>query len=141
DYNDYLYDLIAPGDGMSFVGGRTKFYGAALYRLRESDFRETRHESGVSPAWPFGYDALEPYYAEAEALYRVHGSPEGDPGEPPRSSPYPHPPLPHDPAVARVIARLEAKGIPVAPIPRGLDQGPGGACVMCAQCDVHFCSR
>lgn len=141
DRNDYLYDLIAPGDGMSYVGGRTKFYGAALYRFRESDFRETHHENGISPAWPFGYNVLEPYYAEAEALYRVHGSPDGDPSEPPRSSPYPHPPLPHDPAVAKVIARLAAKGIPAAAIPRGLDQGPGGACVMCAQCDVHFCSR
>jgi len=139
--NDYLYDLITPGDGMSYVGGRTKFYGAALYRYRESDFRETQHEAGVSPAWPFGYDTLEPYYAEAEALYRVHGSPEGDPSEPRRSAPYPYPPLPHDPAVAKVIARLTAKGTPTAPIPRGLDQGPGGACVMCAQCDVHFCSR
>jgi choline dehydrogenase-like flavoprotein len=126
---------------MSYVGGRTKFYGAALYRNRESDFRATQHEAGVSPAWPFGYDTLEPYYAEAETLYRVHGSPEGDPSEPRRSAPYPYPPLPHDPAVAKVISRLADMGVPTAPIPRGLDQGPGGACVMCAQCDVHFCSR
>lgn len=139
--NDYLYDLIGPADDMSYVGGRTKFYGAALYRFRESDFRETQHEAGVSPAWPIGYNELEPYYAEAEALYRVHGSPDGDPSEPRRASPYPYPPLPHDPAVAKVIARLESKGFPAAPIPRGLDQGPGGACVMCAACDVHFCRR
>jgi choline dehydrogenase-like flavoprotein len=141
EQNDYLYDVQGASDELSFVGGKTKFYGAALYRYRESDFREVQFETGASPAWPFGYDELEPYYADAEKLYRVHGSPDGDPSEPRRSAPYPHPPLPHDPFVAKVIARLGAKGIPAAPIPRGLDQGPDGACVMCAACDVHFCKR
>ncbi|QGZ93737.1 GMC oxidoreductase [Terricaulis silvestris] len=139
--NDYLYDLLAPADDISYVGGRTKFYGAALYRNRESDFHERQLENGVSPAWPFGYDVLEPYYAEGEALYRVHGSSDGDPSEPRRAAPYPHPPLSHDPAVAKVIANLSAKGISSAPIPRGLDLGPNGACVMCAACDAHICRR
>ena len=39
-----------------FVGGATKLYGAALYRLREQDFGELRHVDGISPAWPIGYD-------------------------------------------------------------------------------------
>ena len=56
-----------------FVGGNTKFYGAILFRLRERDFGEVRHYGGVSPAWPISYDDLEPYYAEAERLYLVHG--------------------------------------------------------------------
>ncbi|MEU4675204.1 NAD(P)-binding protein [Amycolatopsis sp. NPDC023774] len=43
-----------------FVGGATKFYGAALYRLRERDFGELKHHGGVSPAWPIGYDEMEP---------------------------------------------------------------------------------
>ena len=33
------------------VGGNTKFYGAALFRLRKQDFGELRHHGGVSPAW------------------------------------------------------------------------------------------
>ena len=41
-----------------FVGGATKFYGAALYRLRERDFGELKHHGGISPAWPIGYDVL-----------------------------------------------------------------------------------
>src|SRR5687767_8730298 len=61
-------------NGMSVVGGPTKFYGAALYRMRESDFRATRHERGVSPAWPIEYAELEPYYCEAEELYGVRGA-------------------------------------------------------------------
>ena len=35
-----------------WVGGNTKFYGAALFRLRREDFGELRHHGGVSPAWP-----------------------------------------------------------------------------------------
>ena len=38
-----------------FVGGATKLYGAALYRLRPEDFGEIRHVDGVSPAWPVDY--------------------------------------------------------------------------------------
>ncbi len=47
------------------VGGNTKFYGAALFRLREEDFGVVRHHGGISPAWPIGYDTMEPYYLEA----------------------------------------------------------------------------
>src|SRR5580765_8962608 len=56
------------GDGKAFqpqvhyfVGGATKFYGAALYRLRERDFAELKHHGGISPAWPIAYDVMEPY--------------------------------------------------------------------------------
>ena len=59
---------------LHYVGGQTKFYGAALYRFRENDFKAVEHESGVSPAWPISYTDLEPYYGEAESLYRVHGA-------------------------------------------------------------------
>ena len=125
---------------ISVVGGRTKFYGAALYRMRESDFREVEHEAGLSPAWPISYADLEPYYGQAEVLYRVHGAPEGDPSEPPRSRPYPHPPLPHGPIVATMVDRLGRTGTPTAAIPNGLDYGPGGSCVLCATCDAHYCT-
>ena len=49
-----------------FVGGATKMYGAALYRLREKDFGEVRHHDGISPPWPISYEELEPYYTQAE---------------------------------------------------------------------------
>ena len=66
-----------------YVGGNTKFYGAALFRLRKEDFGELRHHGGVSPAWPISYDDLEPYYLKAENLYHVHGERGVDPTEPP----------------------------------------------------------
>ena len=49
-----------------YVGGNTKFYGAALFRLRKEDFGEIRHRGGISPAWPLSYEDLEPYYTQAE---------------------------------------------------------------------------
>ena len=72
-----------------YVGGNTKFYGAALFRLRPEDFGELRHHGGISPAWPISYDDLEPYYTQAEHLYLVHGEHGEDPSEgpPARSTP------------------------------------------------------
>ena len=134
----HMYEVVRKGDPLSFVGGASKFFGAAMYRFRESDFRETVHEAGVSPAWPFSYADLEPYYAEGERLFRVHGSSAGDRTEPPRSGPYPFPPIPHDPLVARLADSLERTGTPVAPIPLALDHG-SGACVLCGTCDTYLC--
>jgi choline dehydrogenase-like flavoprotein len=77
-----------------FVGGATKLYGAALYRLREEDFRELRHHDGISPAWPIGYDEMEPYYTQAERLYQVHGARERIRPSRPRARPIPSPRCP-----------------------------------------------
>lgn len=129
-------DAAAP---LSYVGGATKFYGAALYRFRESDFTEVVHENGVSPAWPIGYDDLAPYYDAAETLYGVHGDIDGDPTEPPRRAPYPYPKLPQHELIERLARRLNSTGTQTAAIPRGLDYRTGGGCVMCATCDAHYC--
>src|ERR1700758_853004 len=66
-----------------FVGGATKMYGAALYRLRERDFGDLRHHDGISPAWPISYQELEPFYTKAEQMYQVHGLRGMDSTEPP----------------------------------------------------------
>ncbi|SEN18860.1 Choline dehydrogenase [Stigmatella aurantiaca] len=125
----------------STVGGESKFYGAALYRLRESDFCVRSTDHGESPAWPLTYADLEPFYDEGERLYSVHGSPEGDPSEPPRSRPFPHGPIEHEPLISEVVERLKACGVPVGYIPKGIDVGPNGRCVMCSTCDGYYCHR
>src|SRR3954463_9516573 len=48
-----------------YVGGNTKFYGAALFRLRREDFGEIQHFGGGSPAWAITSSDLAPDYAEA----------------------------------------------------------------------------
>src|SRR5262249_24250733 len=68
-----------------YVGGNTKFYGAALFRLRPEDFGPIQHHGGLSPAWPLNYDDFEPWYAEAERLYVVHGKAKEDPTDGQRS--------------------------------------------------------
>ena len=91
-----------------FVGGATKLYGAALYRLRPEDFGELRHHDGISPAWPIGYDELEPYYTQAEQVYEVHGNRGEDPTEAPSSGPYPFPAVSHEPRIQQLSDALEA---------------------------------
>lgn len=118
---------LAP-DGMrfnpgnyAFVGGNSKFYGAVLMRYRAADFAPQRHVGGATPGWPFSYDELEPYYGQAEALFQVRGDPDHDPSEPPHSTPYPHPPIAHEPEIADLARRLREIGLHPSPLPLGID--------------------
>ena len=107
-----------------FVGGATKFYGAALYRLREADFGELKHHGGISPAWPISYDDLEPYYAQAEDLYQVHGIRGEDPSDPP-GGPYPFPPVSHEPRIQELFDDLGPSGTASVPLPQRDHAGRG----------------
>lgn len=122
-----------------FVGGNTKVYGAALQRLRHADFGVIEHEGGISPAWPISYEDLEPYYEQVERIYAVHGQPGEDPTEPPRSSPFPFPPLPHEPYIAELAERLRQQGLHPYHLPLGVDRRPGGRCIRCKTCDGFPC--
>jgi choline dehydrogenase-like flavoprotein len=126
-----------------FVGGATKMYGAALYRLRERDFGEVRHHDGISPAWPISYAEMEPYYTRAENLYQVHGARGEDPTEPPASSPYPRPAVSHEPRIQQLHDDLARAGYRPFHSPCGilLDERnmSMSACVRCADCDGFPC--
>ena len=135
---DKISDRTKP---LALLGGETKFFGAAFYRFRESDFEEVRHEAGVSPAWPISYKTLEPYYDQAEALYRVHGDRGDDPTEPRGRLPFPHPPVPYAPLIETFAARLSKAGAALSPVPRAVDYGPNGRCVNCPSCDGFYCVR
>jgi choline dehydrogenase-like flavoprotein len=126
-----------------FVGGATKVFGAALYRLRKEDFGELRHYDGISPAWPISYDELEPYYTQAEQLYQVHGQRGGDPTEPPASAPYPAPPVSHEPRIQKLADDLAAAGYHPfhAPSAVMLDEEnmAYSHCIRCQTCDGFPC--
>jgi choline dehydrogenase-like flavoprotein len=126
-----------------YVGGNTKFYGAALFRLREQDFGEVRHHGGVSPAWPISYSDLEPYYTEAEHLYHVHGNRGEDPTEPWASAPYLHPAVSHEPRIQKLVDDLTRDGYRPFHVPLGVmldEQNPHRSkCVRCATCDGFAC--
>ena len=115
----------AAGDTFSpalhyYVGGNSKVYGAALFRLRERDFGEVQHAGGISPAWPLGYDVFEPYYADAEKLFHVHGQRGEDPLEPWSSGPYPYPPVSHEPKIAELSDHLRGIGLHPFHLPLGI---------------------
>ena len=126
-----------------YVGGQTKMYGAILFRLRERDFGEVRHHGGISPAWPIDYADLEPYYAEAERLYLVHGQAGEDPTEPPRSGPFPHPAVSHEPRIQRLHDDLVRAGHRPFHLPVGVDldesDPEAGRCVRCDRFDGFPC--
>lgn len=122
-----------------YVGGCSKFYGTALFRLRERDFEEVEHEEGVSPAWPISYQDLAPYYDLAEKLFGVHGTAGSDPTDPSSRPPYPYPAVPHEPVMARLAERLTANGVHPFPLPTSIQFHPGGKCQRCGSCDAFPC--
>ena len=124
------------------VGGNTKFYGAALFRLRKEDFGVLPHHGGASPAWPISYDDLEPWYARAEAQYHVHGTRGEDPTEPHASGPFPHPAISHEPRLAALAEDFASQGVKPFHTPLGvkLDEGNRKSlCIRCATCDGFPC--
>ncbi|MCX4993054.1 MULTISPECIES: GMC oxidoreductase [unclassified Streptomyces] len=130
-----------------YVGGNTKFYGAALFRLRPEDFGELQHHGGISPAWPIRYEDLEPYYTQAEHLYLVHGHHGEDPSEGPVSAQYAYPPVLHEPRIQQLSDDLEKQGLHPFHLPIGVDltqdaQGNaahGSVCIRCNRVDGFPC--
>jgi choline dehydrogenase-like flavoprotein len=52
------------------LGGKTKWYGAALLRFSSDEFEgDGEHQCR---AWPISYQQLEPYYEQAEKLLGLH---------------------------------------------------------------------
>ncbi len=126
-----------------YVGGNTKFYGAALFRLRQQDFGEIRHHGGISPAWPIAYNDLEPYYSQAEQLYQVHGNRGEDPTEPPAGKPYTWPAVSHESRIQHLADDFASSGLTPFHTPLGimldeknLRQSP---CIRCNTCDGFPC--
>lgn len=126
-----------------YVGGNTKFYGAALFRLRHEDFGEIKHYGGVSPAWPITYEEMEPYYGQAERLYQVHGQQGDDHTEPHASAPYPYPPVSHEPRLQHLSDDFARLGLRPIHTPLGvmLDENnrQHSRCIRCDTCDGFPC--
>jgi choline dehydrogenase-like flavoprotein len=130
-----------------YVGGNSKVYGAALFRLRPSDFTEVRHCGGVSPAWPISYDDMEPYYVQAEHMYWVHGRHGEDPFAGSSSREYPFPPVAHAPRIQELSDGMEKLGLHPFHLPMGIAltedaEGratPQSRCIRCDRVDGYPC--
>ena len=108
-------------------------------RFRKEDFEDLEHEGGTAPAWPVSYDEFAPYYDEAERLMGTHGTAGEDPIEPPRSGPFPHPAIGHEPEIQAIADKLRGKGLRPFSLPIAIDRHEGGACIRCATCDGFAC--
>ena len=81
------------------VGGGTVHFTANYWRFHEIDFHERsqlwrRLRARAFADWPIRYADLEPYYTKAEDDLGISGLAGANPFDPPRSKPYPLPPLP-----------------------------------------------
>ena len=127
-----------------FVGGATKFYGAALYRLRERDFGEIKHHDGISPAWPIDYDVMEPYYTQARtALSGARFTRSRTRPTHRRRRRTPSRPVSHEPRIQRLFDDMTAVGLHPFHSPAGVmidEARPAfSACIRCATCDGFPC--
>ena len=118
--------LDAEGRGFNpgnyyYVGGNSKFYGAVMLRYRERDFSPLRHAEGETPGWPISYAEMEPWYSRAEQLMQVRGAAGEDSEEPPRSAPYPYPPVPDEAPIAKARERLKQVGLHPFSLPLAVD--------------------
>jgi choline dehydrogenase-like flavoprotein len=125
-----------------YVGGNTKVYGAVLFRMRERDFDNVYHVDGVSPAWPLKYEDFEPWYAQAEQLYHVHGERGVDPLDPPGAQ-YAYPAMSHEARIEELAHDLKGAGLTPFALPLGImiDEGRPelSPCIRCGTCDGFAC--
>jgi choline dehydrogenase-like flavoprotein len=128
------------------VGGTSVHFAANYWRFHEIDFTE-RRKVGAIPGtgladWPITYADLEPYYTKVEWEVGVSGLAGSSPFDPPRSKPYPMPPLPVK--SSGVIFERAARKLGWHPFPAPmaiLSQPRAGrsACISCGFCWGFAC--
>ena len=128
------------------IGGGTVHFTANYWRFHEIDFIE-RSKLGLIPGtgfadWPITYQDLEPYYTKAEWELGVSGLAGANPFDPPRSRPYPLPPLPIKSSGALLERGARKLGLHAAPAPMAILSEPyngRNACTHCGFCESFGC--
>jgi choline dehydrogenase-like flavoprotein len=128
------------------VGGGTVHFTANYWRFHEIDFDERSRIGPIAGTgfddWPIRYADLEPYYTKVDWEIGVSGDATANPFEPPRSRPYPVPPLPIK--STGVLAEVAARklGWHAAPAPMAILSQPHRgrrACQHCGFCEGFGC--
>ena len=126
------------------VGGASVHFTANFWRLHPSDFSERSKLGPISGTgfddWPITYEELEPYYTKVDWEIGVSGVP--GPFDPPRSRPYPMPPLPVK-SSGVIFERAARKiGMHPQPAPMAVTSQPfngRSACQHCGYCMGYGC--
>jgi choline dehydrogenase-like flavoprotein len=127
------------------VGGASLHYTANYWRFHEIDFIE-RSALGAIPGaslddWPITYADLEPYYTKVEWEIGVSGL-AGGPFDPPRTRPYPMPPLPVKSSGVLLERGARKLGLHPMPAPMAINSQPyrgRPGCVHCGFCHGFAC--
>jgi choline dehydrogenase-like flavoprotein len=149
--DDPQFRIVPASDGnygnvAACVGGGTLSYGAMAWRFLEKDFRMRSTygatEGSTLEDWPISYADLEPYYTRAEWEIGVSGKAGANPFEPPRSKPYPMPPLPFNREASLLAPAARKLGWHPFPIPMAINSKPYDgrpACIACPHCVGFSC--
>jgi choline dehydrogenase-like flavoprotein len=126
------------------VGGSSVHFSANFWRLRPSDFKERSKLGPIAGTgfddWPISYEELEPYYTRVDWEIGVSGAP--GPFDPPRSKPYPLPPLPVKSSGVLLEAAAGKLGLHAQPAPLAVLSQPyrsRPACIHCGFCMGFGC--
>jgi choline dehydrogenase-like flavoprotein len=135
-----------PATYARLVGGSSTHYTANFWRFHEIDFNE-RSVLGAIPGtgfadWPISYQELEPYYTKVEWEVGVSGLAYASPFDPPRSKPYPMPPLPVKSSGVLLERGARKLGLHPFPAPMAIASESyrgRGPCVHCGFCMGFGC--
>jgi choline dehydrogenase-like flavoprotein len=126
------------------VGGSSVHFTANFWRFRPVDFRERSLHGSIDGTgfadWPITYEELEPYYTRVDWEIGVSGAP--GPNDPPRSRPYPLPPMPVKSSGVLLETGARALGLNAQPAPLAVLSQPfngRNACVHCGYCMGYGC--
>jgi len=130
----------------SIVGGSSNHFTANFWRFHEIDFNERSVLGSISGTgfadWPISYAELEPYYMKVEWEVGVSGLAGGSPFDPPRTKPYPMPPLPVKSSGVLMERGARKLGLHPFPAPMAIVSQPyrgRPACVNCGFCMAFGC--
>jgi choline dehydrogenase-like flavoprotein len=128
------------------VGGGTVQFTGNYWRFHEIDFIERSRWGPISGTgfadWPISYAELEPYYTKAEWELGVSGLAGASPFDPPRSKPYPLPPLPIKSSGVLLERAARKLGWHAFPAPMAILSKPyrgRGGCLHCGFCQYFGC--
>jgi choline dehydrogenase-like flavoprotein len=128
------------------VGGTTVHYTANYWRFRPIDFHERSVLGPITGTgfddWPIDYGELEPYYTKVEWEIGVSGLAGTSPFDPPRTKPYPMPPLPVKSSGVLFERGARKLGLHPFPAPLAINSTAYGGrpqCVHCGFCHGMAC--
>jgi choline dehydrogenase-like flavoprotein len=128
------------------VGGSSVHFNANFWRFHEIDFHERSVLGPIAGTgfadWPISYAELEPYYTKVEWEVGVSGLAGASPFDPPRSKPYPMPPLPVKSSGVLFERGARKLGLHPFPAPMAINSiayRNRAPCVQCGLCGNFGC--